>query len=92
MEARQLSTEFTNAGISCHVQKAQPSLSGYQAQFELWVDNLRDCRRAMRLCVQSKIGLRERSRSQARRSLRGAPVTQSQRQPKSNSLISLREM
>ncbi len=50
-----------DAGIRCHLRKTEPTISGYETHAELWVDNAQDCRRAMRLCAQRKIGLGHQS-------------------------------
>ncbi len=56
MEVGQLTRAFKDAGIPCHVRKAESRLSGYETQAELWVDNARDSLRALKLCAQRRIG------------------------------------
>lgn len=58
-EVQQVSREFTQAGIPCEIRNgAMPT--DRPAEAELWIQNDRDCHRALMLCVQLGIGFARR--------------------------------
>jgi hypothetical protein len=58
-EVRQVSREFTQAGIPCEVRNGK-AVNGHAVEAELWIRNDRDCHRAFMLCVQLGIGFAHR--------------------------------
>lgn len=58
-EVRQVSREFTHAGIPCEVRNGK-AVNGHPVEAELWIRNDRDCHRAFMLCVQLGIGFAHR--------------------------------
>jgi hypothetical protein len=59
-EVEQLVREFVDAAIPCEVHKIDCAVSGYETQAELWIQNDRDCHRALMLCVQRHMGFARR--------------------------------
>lgn len=58
-EVEQVSRQFTDAGIPCEVHP-QKRTSARNRDTELWIQNDRDCHRALLLCVQLGIGFARR--------------------------------
>ena len=58
-EVRQVSKEFTQAGIPCEIRNDGLVRGGFR-EAELWIRNDRDCHRAFMLCVQLGIGFARR--------------------------------
>ena len=58
-EVKQVSREFTQAGIPCEVRNSKTA-NGHTPEIELWIRNDRDCHRAFMLCVQLGIGFAHR--------------------------------
>jgi len=61
-EVKQVSQAFTGAGIPCEIRnsKVPKALSPAPAQAELWIQNDKDCHRALMLCVELGIGFSKR--------------------------------
>ena len=59
-EVEHVSREFTQAGIPCEIHKHPITKSGRKLDSELWIQNDRDCHRALMLCVQLGIGFARR--------------------------------
>ena len=61
-EVRQVSNEFTLAGIPCEIRSTPITRaeSIHAASSELWIRNDRDCHRALMLCVQLGMGFSRR--------------------------------
>jgi hypothetical protein len=58
-EVRQVSKEFTQAGIPCEIRN-EVLVRGNFREAELWIRNDGDCHRAFMLCVQLGIGFARR--------------------------------
>jgi hypothetical protein len=58
-EVQQVSREFIHAGIPCEIRSGHLP-SDRPAEAELWIQNDRDCHRALMLCVQLGIGFARR--------------------------------
>ena len=59
-EVRQVSNEFTQAGIPCEIRN-EGRVRGTFREAELWIHNDSDCHRAFMLCVQLNIGFARRA-------------------------------
>ena len=60
-EVEQVSREFTQAGLPCEIHRHQGKAAKMSSpDSELWIQNDRDCHRALLLCVQRGIGFARR--------------------------------
>jgi len=60
-EVEHVSREFTQAGIPCEIHKQNGASARTRSRdSELWIQNDRDCHRALMLCVQLGIGFARR--------------------------------
>ncbi len=60
-EVQNVSQQFIQAGIPCEIHHHKASTSeGRKLEAELWIQNDRDCHRALMLCVQLGIGFARR--------------------------------
>ena len=60
LEVEQVSRQFTQAGIPCEIHEPKLKGSSHAVDTELWIQNDKDCHRALLLCVQLGIGFARR--------------------------------
>ncbi len=58
-EVAHVSRQFIDAGIPCEIHHHKVS-ADHNLEAELWIQNDRDCHRALMLCVQLGIGFARR--------------------------------
>jgi hypothetical protein len=60
-EVEQVSREFRQAGIPCEIRNPAAHRARSACEAELWIQNDRDCHRALMLCVQRNMGFARRA-------------------------------